>query len=212
MTDRNGGLESIEGRTGTLFLVAGTLFIAFAAMWGVEAVTNRSAPKNVFGPAGFAFAFVGMLGLYPALSERSRRLAQFGAIVAIVGGAGAAANSVWYIGWWVVPAVVPDPSTSVLVGGMVGGMILGQFLGYTTFGVASLRAGVHSRTVGLLLVAVPTVLVVMIVTVATGYDSSGSATVLGSVQALIHLAIGYTLRTESIPTEHGDPSVEPTAE
>lgn len=212
MTDRNKVLELIEARTGTLFLVAGALFIAFAAMWGVEAFMNRSAPKNIFGPAGFAFAFVGMLGLYPALSGQSRRLARFGAIIAIVGGVGAAANSVWYVGWWVLPAVVPDPSTSVLVGGMVGAMVLGQFLGYTSFGVASLRAGVHSRTVGLLLVAVPTVLAVMIVTVATGYDSAGNAAVLGSVQALIHLAIGYTLRTGSIPTDHGEPSVEPTTE
>ena len=212
MTDRSGVLESIEGRTGTLFFVAGALFFLFATMWGVEAFTNQSAPKNVFGPAGFAFAFLGMLGLYPALADRSRRLARFGALIAIIGGAGAAANSMWYIGWWVLPAVVPDPSTSVLVGAMVGAMVLGQFLGYTSFGAASLRAGVHSRTVGLLLVAVPTVLVVMIATVATGYDSAGSATVLGSVQALIHLAIGYTLRTEGIPTDHGEPSVEPATE
>ena len=194
MTARNGVLESIEGRTGTLFLVAGALFLAFAAMWGVEAFMNRSAPKNIFGPAGFAFAFVGMLGLYPALADRSRRLARFGAIVAIVGAVGAAANSVWYIGWWVLPAVVPDPATAA------------------SFGVASLRAGVHSRTVGLLLVAVPTVLAVMILTAAIGYDSAGSAAVLGSVQALIHLAIGYTLWTEATPTDHGEPSVEPTAE
>lgn len=139
-------------------------------------------------------------------------MARFGAIVATVGAVGAAANSGWYIGWWILPGVVPNPATAAFVGAMVGGMLVGQFLGYTSFGVASLRAGVHSRTVGLLLMAVPTVLAVMIVTVAIGYDSAGSASVLGSVQALIHLAIGYTLRTEGIPTEHGEPSVEPTAE
>lgn len=212
MTDRNGVLESIEGRTGTLFFIAGAMFILFAAMWGLESFMNMSAPKNIFGPAGFAFAFVGMLGLYPSLADRSRQLVRFGAIVAIVGAVGAAANSAWYIGWWVLPAVVPDPDTAVLIGGMVVGMVLGQFLGYTSFGVASLRAGVHSRTVGLLLVAVPAVLAVMVVTVATGYAGSGSATVLGSIQALLHLAIGSTLRTDGIPTEQGEPSVEPTAE
>lgn len=212
MTDRNGVLESIEGRTGTLFLVAGVLFFAFAAMWGVETFMNRSAPKNIFGPAGFAFAFVGMLGLYPTLVDRSRRLMRFGAFVAIVGAVGAAGNSVWYIGWWVLPSMVPDPATSTLVGGMVGGMLLGQFLGYTSFGVAILRVDIHSRTVGLLLVAVPAVLAVMTVTVAAGYASSGSATILGSVQCLLHLAIGFTLRTEDIPIEQGEPSVKTTAE
>jgi hypothetical protein len=212
MTDHNGILESLERRTGTLFLVAGIMFFVFGAMWGVEAFMNRSAPKNVFGPAGFAFAFLGLLGLYPSLADRSRRLARLGAIVAVVGTVGAAANSLSYIGWWVLPAVVPDPNTVALVGAMVGGMLLGQFLGYTSLGVASLRAGVHSRTVGLLLIAVPTVLAVMTVTVATGYAGTESATVLGTVQALLHLAIGYTLRTEGIPTDHGEPSVEPTAE
>lgn len=137
---------------------------------------------------------------------------RFGAFVAIVGAVGAAGNSVWYIGWWGLPSMVPDPATSNLVGGMVGGMLLGQFLGYTTFGVAILRVGVHSRTVGLLLVAVPIVLAVMTATVATGYASSGSATVLGSVQGLLHLAIGYTIRTEDVTIEQRDPSVEPTAE
>lgn len=212
MTDRNGVLGSIEGRSGTLFLLAGVMFILFAAMWGIESFLNRSAPKNIFGPAGFAFAFVGMLGLYQSLANRSRRLAQLGAIAAIVGAVGAAGNSVSYIGWWVLPAVVPDPNTTAVVGGMVGGMVLGQFLGYTSFGVASLRAGVHSRTVGLLLVGVPAVLAVMIGTVATGYAGSGSATVLGSLQALLHLAIGYTLRTDGTPTDRAEPSVEPTAE
>lgn len=212
MTDRNRILESIERRTGTLFLVAGAMFFIFAAMWGVEAFMNRSAPKNVFGPAGFAFAFLGMLGMYPALADRSRRLAGLGAIVAIVGVVGAAANSLSYIGWWVLPTVVPDPNTVALVGGMVVGMVLGQFLGYISFGVASMRAGVHSRAVGLLLVAVPTVLAVMIATVATGYAGPGSATVLGSVQALLHLAIGYTLRKDGVPTDRATPSVEPTTD
>lgn len=212
MTNRNGIVESLERQTGALFLVAGAMFFVFAAMWGVEAFLNRSAPKNIFGPAGFAFAFLGMLGLYPALADRSRRLAGLGAIVAVVGTVGAAANSLSYIGWWVLPAVVPDPDTVALVGAMVAGMVLGQFLGYTLFGVASLRAGVHSRTVGILLIAVPTVLAVMIVTVVTGNAGTGSATVLGSVQALLHLAIGYNLRTEGIPTDQEDPAVEPIAE
>lgn len=212
MTDRKGVLDSIARRTGTIFLVAGVLFFAFGAMWGIEVFMNRSAPKNIFGPAGFAFAFVGMLGLYPSLVDRSRRLMRFGAFVAIVGALGAASNSAWYIGWWVLPALVPDPATATVVGAMVAGMLLGQFLGYTSFGVAILRVDVHSRTVGLLLVAVPIVLGVMTITVATGYASSGSATILGGVQGLLHLAIGYNLQTENVPIEQGDPKIEATAE
>ena len=207
MGDPDGVLESINERTGALFLVAGGLFVVFAALHGVEAFMNRSAPKDIFGPAGFAFAFLGMIGLYPGLADRSRWLTRVGAVFATIGLITSAINSVWHVGIWVAPAAIPTEFAA-----LPAGMVLGQFLGYLPFGLASLRAGVHSRTVGLLLVAVPTVLAMMIATVATGFATSGSAVVLGSVQALIHLAIGYTLRREGVPKDRTQPSVEPTTE
>lgn len=190
MTGSNRIFEPIGERTSVLFFVAGGLFVLFAASHGVEAFMNRAAPKDVFGPAGFAFAFVGMLGMYPTLADRSPWLSLAGAVFASLGVIAASVTAVWHVGLWVVPAVTP-----AYVSVFAGGMVLGQFLGYTPFGIASLRAGAHSRTVGLLLVAVPTVLAVMIATVAMGYATSGSAVILGSAQALIHLAIGVTLRT-----------------
>ena len=207
MGDPDGVLESINERTGALFLVAGGLFVVFAALHGVEAFMNRSAPKDIFGPAGFAFAFLGMIGLYPGLADRSRWLTRVGAVFATIGLITSAINSVWHVGIWVAPAAIPTEFAA-----LPAGMVLGQFLGYLPFRLASLRAGVHSRTVGLLLVAVPTVLAMMIATVATGFATSGSAVVLGSVQALIHLAIGYTLRREGVPKDRTQPSVEPTTE
>ena len=207
MGDPDGVLESINERTGALFLVAGGLFVVFAALHGVEAFMNRSAPKDIFGPAGFAFAFLGMIGLYPGLADRSRWLTRVGAVFATIGLITSAINSVWHVGIWVAPAAIPTEFAA-----LPAGMVLGQFLGYLPFGLASLRAGVHSRTVGLLLVAVPTVLAMMIATVATGFATSGSAVVLASIQALIHFAIGYTLRKDGVPMDRAKPSVEPTTE
>ena len=206
MGDPDGVLESINERTGALFLVAGGLFVVFAAFHGVEAFMNRSAPKDIFGPAGFAFAFLGMIGLYPRLADRSRWLTRVGAVFATIGLITSAINSVWHVGIWVAPAAIPTESAA-----LPAGMVLGQFLGYIPFGLASLRAGVHSRTVGLLLVAVPTVLAVMIVTVATGYATAGSAVVLGSVQAVLHLAIGFTLRSKGAQSDSAEMSIDDPA-
>lgn len=205
MTAREGLVETIPGRTATLFLVAGLLFIVFAAFHGVEAFLHRAAPKDIVGPAGFAFAFVGMLGLYPDLAGRSPWLSRIGAIFALLGAAAAAVTSVWHVGLWVLPASMPPFVAAVSIG-----MVLGQFPGYVSFGLASLRTDIHPRTVGLLLVAVPTVLAVMIVTVATGYATSGSAVVLGSVQALIHLAIGFSIRTAGASSDRAVSPVETT--
>lgn len=207
MTERGGALRFIEARVSTLFLVAGGLFVVFAALHGVEAFAGRSAPKDVFGPAGFAFAFVGMLAMYPGLVDRNPRLARFAALFAVLGVAASTVTSLWHVGQWAFHVTIPDYASVVALG-----MVLGQFLGYVPFGVATLRTDAGSRTVGLLLVAVPTVLAVMIGTVATGYATSGSAVVLGGVQALIHFAIGLSLRAEGHRSADGELSAEPTAE
>lgn len=206
MPDHRSVWESLEGRTGTLFLVAGAMFIVFAAFNGVEAFMGQSAPKDIFGPAGFAFAFLGMLGMYPRLSEKYPRLLLFGAVIVLIGFAASAITSLWHIGLWVIPTM-PDFGSAFALG-----MVLGQFLGYTSFGFASLRADLYTRPVGLLLVAVPTVLALMIATVATGFATSGSAVVLGSVQAILHLAIGASLWTDGEPTGQSEPSIGPTTE
>lgn len=206
MTNRKGVSGLIERRTGTLFLIAGGLFVVFAALHGVEAFMNRSAPKDIFGPAGFAFAFAGILGLYPDLVARNPWLTRFGAVFATIGIIAAAVTSVWHVAIWVVPDATPTFAAVVPIG-----MVLGQFLGYIPVGLASLRTDVHPRTIGLLLIAVPSILAVMIVTVASGFATSGSAVVLGGVQALVHLAIGNALRTEGIPSDRAEPSGEPTA-
>lgn len=206
MTDRIRALGPLEGRVATLFVVAGGLFVVFAAFHGVEAFTNRSAPKDVFGPAGFAFAFAGLLGLSRELVDRSPWLSRFGAIFATLGVTAAAITSVWHVGLWVFPTATPAYVTALSIG-----MVLGQFLGYTSFGLAGLRTGVHSRSTGLLLLAVPAILAVMIGTVAAGYATSGSAVVLGSAQALVHVVIGISLRAEGVPADRTKPSAEPTA-
>lgn len=194
MTGRNGVLEAIEGRTATLFLVAGSLLAVFAALWGVEALTGRTAPQDVFGPGGWVFAFVGLLGLYPSLADRSPWLARVGAVSVTIGAVSAAVTSLWYIGVFagVFPAEPPAYIAALAIGILVGG-----FPGFLSFGAASLRTDIHSRTLGLLLLAPPIILGVMAVTVAVTGGTAAGGFIAGSGQAISHLAIGYILRIEN---------------
>jgi hypothetical protein len=76
-----------------------------------------------------------MLGLYPSLADRSPRLTRVGALFATLGVLASAVTSLWHIGLWVFPAATPAYVTAFALG-----MFLGQFAGYTSFGLASLRA------------------------------------------------------------------------
>lgn len=202
----SGGLfDPLEGRTPAMFLVGGGLLVVFAALLGVEAVTGGSAPEDVFGPAGLAFGFIGLLGLYPALVNRTPWLARAGAVFATLGVVGGVVTSVWHVGLWAAPGAIPDYASVFGIG-----IILGMIPGYLSFGVACLRTDVHARIVGLLMLAVPAVITVMLVSVVTALASADTAVLLASGQALAHLGIGYTLRAEGVRADRVDPTGEPT--
>lgn len=204
--------ESLERRSATLFLVAGLLLAVFAALLGVEAFTNTSAPEDVFGPPGFLVAMVGLLGLYSRLADRGSRLARASAVVAAVAAVGWSVITVAAVAE--VAGILPAPEDVGVLGIaiiMVAGITM--VLAYVSFGVASLRSDAHSRTLGLLLLTPPTIFGVMAAGGAIGYTPAWSAFVLGSGQALAHLAIGFTLRSHTEPTdrEELEPPIEPTA-
>ncbi|MFC7007381.1 hypothetical protein [Halalkalicoccus salilacus] len=83
---------SLERRSATAFLVAGALLVVFAVLLGVEAFMGRSAPEDLFGPAGFLVAMVGLLGLYPTLVDQTPKLARVAAGFAAVAA----------VGWFVI--------------------------------------------------------------------------------------------------------------
>lgn len=218
MTASDSVLAPLDGRSPTLFLVAGGLLAVFAALLGYEALANTAAPEDVFGPPGFLFAMVGLLGLYPTLADRTPRLARAGAVVAAVSAVGWFAITVLAIGEvaGVIPALeAVGPLGPVVIVAAGGTMVLA----YLVFGAASLRTGVYARTVGLLVLAPPVIFGVMLLQAVLfaqfGQFSEStmawSAVAIGGGQALVHLGIGYRLQIEGGPTDHGESRADPTA-
>ncbi len=208
MAGSDGVLAPLDGKSPTLFLVAGGLLVVFSALLGYEAVTNAAAPEDVFGPPGFLFAMVGLLGLYPALADRSPRLARVSAIVAAVSA----------VGWLVITALAFGEAAGVVAPledfGATGVVVLlaagvTMVLAYLSSGVAVLRTGVHSRTLGLLVLAPPVIFGVMLSQAALAAQfglfseatMAWSAVVISGGQAVAHLGVGHLLRIEGVPAD-----------
>lgn len=207
--DSNRMLAKIEGAKSTLFLVAGGLIIVFSGLLGFEALTNSAAPEDIFGPAGFAVAFVGLLGLYPKLVEETPWIARAGAAFAVAGAVGGIVVSLGSLGSTV--GVLPQEPGPVAVLFILG-LGVGMLPGYVTFGVASLRAGVHSRLLGLLLLAPPVIFAVMLTGAFHAVTGEAfTAFILSGGQALALLAIGLVLRMEDFPTERAEPAADAAA-
>lgn len=195
---------SIERCRGPLFLTAGLLLVAYAVLNGIVAATDLGyeTVEDVVGPAGFAVGFVGLLGLYPGVSDRSPAAARIGAVGAVFGAVGFSAISLHAVARLAGEGPPALPAIVVLTGA------IGMLAGFLAFGVASLRTGGRSRAVGLLLLVPPCVFAVM-VTQAVLFARFGvfsaavmewSAVAISGGQALAHLAIGVTLRTGRLPT------------
>lgn len=205
MTD-DGVLKTLERWSSTLYLVAGGILVGNALLLGYEAFVGSAAPEDVFGPPGFFIGFLGLFGLYAALADRTPKLARVAVVVAAVAAAGWAAITPFSVGGELGILSAQQLPMAVVVAAWVG-----TILAYGLFGAASLRTGVHSRTVGLLLFA-PAVLIVTLIVGAGALGVSAVAPFLvGSGQALAHLAIGYALRTENTSTATAESRADPTA-
>lgn len=191
------------------FIVAGVLFVGHAVVRGIEAFTASVPPADVFGPPAYVVALVGLFGLYPVLADRTPKLARIATVVAAIPALGWLVIAAWSVGE--VVAIFP-PQSDILPGVFFIVIILSTLLTYVLFGVASLRAEVHSQTVGVLLLAPAGMLVLLIagVSVLEGSAAVGGF-VIGSGQALIHLACGFFLRTGRTTTDHETTSGDLTA-
>jgi hypothetical protein len=197
--------EWIEARSPTLFLVGGGLVVVYAGLHGLEAATDLVLEPNPF-EFGYVVGFLGLLGLYPALADETPWLARAGAAAAVLGIIGLSAFTVLHLAelagivarggpawFWVF---IPLP-------------LIGFVVGYLSIGIASLRTGVHTQMVGLLLLAPGIIVVVMLVQMLAGWTSQLQAFVISAGEAMAHLAIGATLKTKfdsdrGEPSSHGD--------
>lgn len=197
--------DSLEHRTPTLFRLAGGLFVVFAILWGAGAystVTPRPA-VDVFGPAGWAAAFLGLLGLYPRLATRTPWLARTGAAFVAVGTVGALVTTI--VSLAELAAIVGEPPAWVAVLSLP--IIVGIIPGFVAFAAATLRSRIESRTVGLLLLGPAILFAVNIVRVAMLGPTTPpwAPFVLGSGQAIALFSIGQSLRRDDEPTDRTQP-------
>jgi hypothetical protein len=206
--------NSLERRSTTAFLVGAVMFIVSAALSVVAIVTGAERLSLMVGEAFIAAGWIGgltgLLGLYPVLADRSRWLARAGGVFAVIGVVAFTVLAVVsLVGFFTGGGPGDFPIPLVFI---IPGVFIGSFLAFVSFSGASLRSGVHSRTVGVLLL-VPTAIFVTNLFILPAIVGSGPAPpavglVVVSALALAMLAIGYTLRTEGIRTDRSE--VEPS--
>jgi hypothetical protein len=196
--------KAFEHWRSRLFLAAAVLFAGHAAVRGIEAFTTMPTPVDAFGPTGYVVAILGLFGLYPALATRTPRIARVAAGIAAVTAPAWALISGWNFGE--AGGLLP-PQTDVLPGAFFFVVIVATLLLYLLFGVASLRADSHTRTVSVLLMVPVALLIFLIVGgVLLSVNSAVGGMIIGGGMAIAHGAIGGTLLTGSTRTSHTVPS------
>lgn len=152
--------------------------------------------------AGLLVALVGLLGFYPRLVIRTPRLARVSAAVVVVAGLGLAVLVVWASITTLLNQPMPPGVLLIL-------SLVAVIVGFLLFTAASLLTGIPSRTVSLLLVAF---VVTWVVGLALSFVAFGGqapdwlAVALNGVSAVVMLAIGYDLRTDTPSTDYATPS------
>ena len=82
------------------FLVGGVIFVADVALVGshLASGTEPAAFGQVLVGTAWTASFIGLLGMYPSLRDRSRWLARIGAICAVIGGVTMAVMALTFLG------------------------------------------------------------------------------------------------------------------
>lgn len=193
----------LEERSPMVFLLAGLLWLADTTLLSIELFTGISilgtpGPVNpLLYISGLVAAIVGLLGFYPALARRSPRVA--GVSAALLGIAGVAITVI--LVWFVVVTLLnrPDPPGALLFLG-----IFVAAVGFILIGIASIRSGIPSGTVGLLVLAIPATLIGSIILVFGIYGGNSpdwTSPATGVVISVLLLAIWYLLQSGPWPVE-----------
>jgi len=198
MTDVNTGWwGSLTESRSTAFLIAGVIFVADAVLlaYMLSAGTEQFLELGqAFVGAGWTAAFIGLLGFYPNLADRSRWPARIGTLFAAIGAVVMAAMSVTSLSYF----------TGILSGSLgdvamyfLPLVFVGIVFGFGAFGVASLTTDVYARSVGGLFLLLPLTFLFNLATGITGIVPEETVLGVVLVLALTNIAIGYLLRTGS---------------
>ena len=201
MTESTGILETLERSHARIFLIGGCLLAIFAVNSALRTFVGTSFPpvQGFIGPAGFLLGVLGLLGLYPALLERTPLLARGAAGVAVIPA----------IGWSliIIRGIVEHglglftlPEALAAIPFVV---IVSMIPTFGLFALASFHAGVHSRAVGLLLL-LPATGFALLVTNAAPHIVIDTGHVVG------YLGVGYILSKMATSTTSSERMAEAT--
>ena len=213
MPQSDTGLRATLARhRSTAFLVAGLMFVIDAAIVGYSTTTAGEELLllgQAFVAAGWTAGFIGLLGIYPDLADRRRRLARVGLACVVVGivvfVAMGVASVAFYTG-------LVRGELSALVPLLLPGVIVGSVLGFVVFGATTLRTGAHARPVGVLFVVLGLFPVVNIGSGIAGVQSMTVTLAIVVGLALVNLAVSYLLRDDGAAGRvEPDSAREPTA-
>jgi len=203
-------LRPLEQWSSALAFAAGVLFLGHAVVRAIEAFSTASPPPDVFGPAGYVAAGLALLGLVPSLSEEAPISSRLAAILSL--GIVTGWTLIAGLTFGAAAGLLPPPDT-VFPAAVFAVAILSTLLVYLVFGAVSLRTETHSRTLGLLLLAPPGVLVFLLVGgVVLSVAPEAGAVAVGGGLALSHAAIGGTLSVGRTDTDRVAPSAGATRE
>lgn len=185
------GRASFEYWSAWLLLAAGVLFVGHAVVRGIEAFTTIPPPVDVFGPTGYVAALLGLLGLYPALADRTPRISRI-----------AAGTAVLLVPLWILIAVwnygdaagIFPPQSALIPEAIFFVIIASTLLLYLLFGVSSLRAESHTRALGILLLTPAALLLLLVIgggLLSLAPEAGGA--LIGSGLAITHAALGGEL-------------------
>jgi hypothetical protein len=192
--------ESLAKWSATAFLVGGLLMVVDAAIVAANIVTGDEGLLVLgqgFVGAAWTAALIGLLGLYPGLVDRSRWLSRAGAVFTAIGVVVFAVlgltSLVYYLG-------IPAGEYSDVGMFFIPGVLIGIVLGFGSFSAAVLRTGAYSRTVGVLLLIPPILVVTNLLRFIAGMEAVTLTLAIVIGDALAMLAIGYVLRASPVPT------------
>ena len=190
-------LKSLEARRALAFTIAG---VVFAADLVILLFNYSAGTENQFMDLGqaligsaWALGFLGLLGFYPTLSERSRWLARIGGLFSVLG----------CIAMVVMAAISFSEFAGLLGGGyeayvplFLPGIVLGIILGFGSVGVATLKSRTYTRMIGLFfLLLVSTFLFNIGTGIAGVLPYLGKVIGVVTVLVVANLALGYLLWT-----------------
>lgn len=198
------------------FVVGGISWLILMSIVGAGLVASVSTPPWLFPlflVIGLFAAYVGLLGLYPRVTDASPRLSMAGVGVVVAAASLVAFAVVFTVATGTVDEGPPFP--------VFPGIILLTILSFLTVGVASVRSSDLSRTVGLL-VLVPAIawfgdILLIVATTAFGTGQVGGISLevvamVGVVLAAVSMiATGFLLRTRSSPAGRAEAPSDSTA-